>query len=366
SVGWSDASGNLWLYGGVGPVDAYHNDLWKFSTTSRQWSWEGGDASVRAVPIHGVPGFGDAFTNPGGRYGSTAWTTANGDLWLYGGSVVFVSGQPGQIASDLWRYNVSAKQWIWMSGTNLPNVGTSYGLLNIEILGAHPGNRMNANSWIHNNNLYIYGGLDHTDKRYGDLWRYNTITGFWSWISGDQGFNTASVRNTKGIAAATTKPGNRSKVTTWIDNNGNLWMFGGSATVGGGDVQFNDMMTYGALACTPPVGSVTPATVDTCFGSSVLLHATKDFTYQWYKDDVIIAGATDSLYSATASGVYKVMLNPGAECEAYAANTATVTINPAVTFTAVPTQPTCEVATGTITVTASGGSGVGFTYSIDN
>jgi len=368
SVGWSDGNGNLWLYGGVGPGDAsYQNDLWKFNLSSKQWSWEGGDQDLRTVPVYNlIAGINIPPGNPGGRFGATAWTGSNGDLWMYGGNVVFTPMGSGQVGSDLWKYDISAKTWTWMSGSKVADAPTTYGLLGIEALGSHPGNRKNANSWVVGNTLYLYGGLDSDDGRYSDLWRYNIIGGFWSWISGDKGFDQASVHVTKGISSPSTKPGNRSKVTTWVDNNGNLWMFGGSATVGGTDVQFNDMMTYGALDCTPPVGTITPAAVDTCFGSSVLLHATKDYTYQWYKDGSPIAGATDSLYSATASGVYTVMLNPGVVCAALAANSATVTINPEVAFTAATTQPNCTIPTGSITVTASGGSGTGFTYSIDN
>src|ERR1019366_5479890 len=43
---WFDSSGNLWLFGGVGfdstGAAGSLNDLWRYSPTSRQWTWVGG------------------------------------------------------------------------------------------------------------------------------------------------------------------------------------------------------------------------------------------------------------------------------------------------------------------------------------
>ncbi len=48
AVGWTDASGNFWLFGGAGfdasDTNGNLNDLWKFSPSSGQWTWVGGSA----------------------------------------------------------------------------------------------------------------------------------------------------------------------------------------------------------------------------------------------------------------------------------------------------------------------------------
>ena len=51
SVGWADASGNLWLFGGEGLDDAgtpfgILNDLWVYNIASNQWTWVMGAAPV--------------------------------------------------------------------------------------------------------------------------------------------------------------------------------------------------------------------------------------------------------------------------------------------------------------------------------
>jgi hypothetical protein len=47
AVGWTDAAGNFWLFGGIGYDStgiaspySYLNDLWKYS--AGEWTWMGG------------------------------------------------------------------------------------------------------------------------------------------------------------------------------------------------------------------------------------------------------------------------------------------------------------------------------------
>ena len=42
SLGWTDASGNLWLFSGTGMP----NDLWEFNISTNKWAWIGGANSV--------------------------------------------------------------------------------------------------------------------------------------------------------------------------------------------------------------------------------------------------------------------------------------------------------------------------------
>ncbi|RYZ37468.1 MAG: hypothetical protein EOP49_31685, partial [Sphingobacteriales bacterium] len=118
--------------------------------------------------------------------------------------------------------------------------------------------------------------------------------------------------------------------------------------------------------CAPPNGNILadPASGEACAGGSVQLTAPAGFTYQWFRDAVAIAGATNRIYEAVGSGQYSVQLFKQ-NCDAFADNVLNVTIHPAVTASAAVVQPTCAVPTGTITVTAGGGSGAGYEYSIN-
>ncbi|QEC56098.1 T9SS type B sorting domain-containing protein [Flavisolibacter ginsenosidimutans] len=117
---------------------------------------------------------------------------------------------------------------------------------------------------------------------------------------------------------------------------------------------------------TAPAGSITPASASLCSGNSVVLTATGGVSYQWYKDGVLITGATTAIYTATQTGTYSVILFNGG-CSAPASNTVVVAPSTSITFSIASTNPSCASSTGTITVnTPTGGSGSGYTYSKDN
>jgi hypothetical protein len=113
---------------------------------------------------------------------------------------------------------------------------------------------------------------------------------------------------------------------------------------------------------TAPVASITPGGATTfCDGSNVVLNgnAGASYAYQWYNNGTIISGATNTTYSATASGNYSVKISAGSSCEA-TSSPVSVTVNPSPSATISTTSPTSFCAGGNITLTAS--SGTGYTY----
>jgi hypothetical protein len=78
-VSWVDVGNNLWLYGGYG-IDlngSYGNlsDLWKYSTTSNQWTWVNGDSSIDMPATYIDFQLFSAANHPGMRSETTAsWT----------------------------------------------------------------------------------------------------------------------------------------------------------------------------------------------------------------------------------------------------------------------------------------------------
>lgn len=132
TVNWTDSSGNLWLFGGVGfdsvtpSVDGALNDLWEFNISSNEWTWMGGNSVVSSTGGYpGVYGSVDvpAATNiPGSRYYSVAWTDSVGNFWLFGGEG-FDSTDFNAALNDLWEYTPSANVWIWQGGSTTSRNG---------------------------------------------------------------------------------------------------------------------------------------------------------------------------------------------------------------------------------------------------
>jgi hypothetical protein len=57
-----------------------------------------------------------------------------------------------------------------------------------------------------------------------DLWMYNISSGLWRWINGSPNINMGGIYIREYYGA----PGARNEAANWIDNKGNLWLFGGA------------------------------------------------------------------------------------------------------------------------------------------
>jgi len=104
STGWTDSSGNLWLFGGNGLDSTVNpgllNDLWKYDHGG--WTWMAGSNLVNQSAIYGTKGLPFPGNAPGARTGEFGWIDQQGNLWLFSGYGV-VSGSEGYL-NDLWMY----------------------------------------------------------------------------------------------------------------------------------------------------------------------------------------------------------------------------------------------------------------------
>jgi hypothetical protein len=171
---WTDAKGNLWLFGGYGydanDLYGYLNDLWKFNPSTNLWTWIGGSNSV-GIPgncqpgVYSFPmGLPNANNIPGGRESASSWTDASGNLWLFGGYGCDGSGIMDPL-NDLWEFTPSTGLWTWISGSNVIWDGSrfaeygSYGTQGTPGPLNNPGGRSGASSWTDaSGHLWLFGG----------------------------------------------------------------------------------------------------------------------------------------------------------------------------------------------------------------
>ena len=303
-VTWTDSSGNLWLFGGYGwdgestKVLGFLNDLWEY--TGGKWVFvSGGSTNIaNQNSNYGQQGVAATSNMPGGRQEAVGWADANGNLWLFGGEGLYDVGTPKGILNDLWVYNIASNQWTWVMGAEpVPNstranhtgvypsqtvvgpvntvgaastCGLSSGLTvlaqvicsPIDTTGALPGSRWGASGWVDaGGNFWLFGGWGLDSKAtdgngsLNDFWVYtpNAVAGqpgTWAWIKGS---NTGSDNGNYGtltrpyLTYYLYTPGGRSNATHWIDNNGQLWLFGGEgydATSTTGNGYLNDLWRY--------------------------------------------------------------------------------------------------------------------------
>lgn len=127
--------------------------------------------------------------------------------------------------------SVTAQQgeWTWMNGQNFANAFGNLGTQGVPSPTNEPAALYEAATWTDlQGNFWMFGGNDNFGGYTGNLWRFEPLTGNWTWMGGPlNGFSPTY--GVQGVPSPTNQPGARGfGIVTWTDLNGDLWMFGGS------------------------------------------------------------------------------------------------------------------------------------------
>jgi hypothetical protein len=69
----------------------------------------------------------------------------------------------------------------------------------------------------------------HISGRCNDLWKFDGEQ--WVWVSGANETNQPGMYGEKGVPDPNNVPGGRYGTVSWMDNSGNLWIFGGKGYI---------------------------------------------------------------------------------------------------------------------------------------
>jgi N-acetylneuraminic acid mutarotase len=232
---WTDAAGNLWLFGGDNLAAQNwedFNDLWEYDVSNSVWIWMGGSNTAANAGSYGLAGVPAASNLPPARTNAISWVDGAGTFWLFGGAQFNANGTYLAVFNDLWSYNPTSGLWTWVSGSNTPNAAGVYGTLGTAAVGNAPGARAGGSGWLDaNGNLWLFGGLGLNQggltQEYSDLWEYTPGSGLWTWVNGSDAPNANGIYGTQRAVAAGNGPGARVSAVSWRDQSGNFWLFGG-------------------------------------------------------------------------------------------------------------------------------------------
>jgi N-acetylneuraminic acid mutarotase len=218
-----------------------------------EWTWISGSNIRFESGVYGTRGTAAPTNVPGGRRDAVSWLDHGGHFWLFGGygldSSGTTSGDSGEL-NDLWRFDPTTLEWTWISGSPDKEQPGIYGTKGTPDPSNVPGARFYAVSWTDpGGNLWLFGGVGYDSTgRFGllnDLWKYDLTLLEWTWVSGSNARDPMGIYGTKGTAAPSNVPGARQGGVSWLDLDGNLWLFGGLGVDSAGNHGWlNDLWKY--------------------------------------------------------------------------------------------------------------------------
>jgi len=212
---------------------------------ANEWTWMGGSNTKGQSGVYGTPGAPARGNIPGARDSGSTWTDSSDHLWLFGGVGNDADGNGGML-NDLWRFDTSANEWAWMSGSKsvgpAGNVNGVYGTEGVFAARNVPGSRESFLTWTDSSgHLWLFGGWSNwTDSNnnsdynpLNDLWEFDPSTKEWAWMGGSTTAQCgrgcpAGVYGTLGQPSSSNIPEARYGHIGWTDSNGNFWLFGGN------------------------------------------------------------------------------------------------------------------------------------------
>jgi N-acetylneuraminic acid mutarotase len=127
---------------------------------------------------------------------------------------------------------ISAGTWTWASGGDIVSRRGIYGIKGTSDPSNVPGARCNAVSWIDSSGrFWLFGGMGvdavWNSGKLNDLWKYDPAINEWTWVSGSDLIEQGGVYGTRGVSDPSNVPGARRDAASWLDPQGDLWLFGG-------------------------------------------------------------------------------------------------------------------------------------------
>ena len=131
-----------------------------------------------------------------------------------------------------------AGMWTWIKGSNTTNPAATYGTQGVASPTNNPPGFYEPAEWTDlQGNFWFFGGLATGYTNYGDLWKYDIASNNWTWIRGTGLGGAVGSFGTMGVPSPTNMPPARSwGASTWVAQNGDLWLFGGNRNGGCNDL----------------------------------------------------------------------------------------------------------------------------------
>ncbi len=383
---WSDAQGNIWIYGGHGSTH-FFSDLWKFDIVTMQWTWMSGSNKPSVMPpqnnsdgngFWGDRGVASVDRYPGKRYGMASFKDKLGRFWLHGGRAA--SGTGSGLKNDLWMFDPQTLRWTWMEGDSLSDLKGIAGAEGVQDPAYLPSARISIGSGVVDTafNFWIIGGHglgmvgNNAARNFiGDVWNLTpttpptctltaslTASGPLSFCEGDSLLLRANKQpgvSYKWMRGSTVL--SETEDSIWVKSSGSY-----SVTLKDQICEVSSLGINVTVNSLPVVTTVPSSPQWICPGDSILLKvAPAGHSYQWTKNGIPFGQNADSIKLGEAATIGVKVTNPTTGCADTLVNKIVVSLHnkPIVNLNQTGQVSICENDSINLQVTTAQ---VGFTY----
>ncbi len=118
----------------------------------------------------------------------------------------------------------SQSTWTYVHGDSTSNSPGNFGTLGVASPANNPPSIYEPAEWTdHDGNFWMFGG----GYTYSCLWKFDVSLGEWIWMGGSSSTGQSGSYGTQGVSSPANHPGARVAATTWVDNDGHLWLYAG-------------------------------------------------------------------------------------------------------------------------------------------
>lgn len=231
-----DNENNLWLFGGQASNLEPHNDIWKYSVTTNMWTWIAGSSTTSVVSNYGTQNVASPSNDPGGRLSFIKFMDSQNNIYFLGSA-----RDMGSNVIDVWKFNSLTTEWTWLGGDTLINSAGTYNLAcDTNSYNIPKAKHEIRAAWQDSCGVFFFGGFAVASNGLNDLWYYNVEDNNFTWVSGTTIANDPGDYGAKGVSSPSNRPPGRGGALPYLDNQKNLWVFGGLAY----GTYFNDLWRF--------------------------------------------------------------------------------------------------------------------------
>lgn len=139
-----------------------------------------------------------------------------------------------------------AGEWTWVKGPQAPGGMGVYGTQGVAAAANHPPGCVNQFSWAAlDGTFWIYGGQAGLGQALAALWKYDPATNMWTWMKGPSTFDFLGNFGTQGVPSPNNLPPAKTfGGASWVDLDGNFWMYSGENGDNYNNNANNDLWKY--------------------------------------------------------------------------------------------------------------------------